>query len=84
MKRFLAAALLSVFSLAAFAGPVNINTADAKTIAKELDGVGDKTAAAIVEERKNGQFKDAADLNKRVKGVGDKTIEKNQANLKFS
>lgn len=84
MKHFLAAALLSVFSLSVFAGPVNVNTADAKTIAKELDGVGDKIAAAIVEERKSGQFKDAADLNKRVKGVGDKTIEKNKANLKFS
>lgn len=84
MKHLLAAALLSLFSLAAFAGPVNVNTADAKTLAKELDGVGDAIAAAIVEERKNGAFKDAADLNKRVKGIGDKTIEKNKANLKFS
>ena len=83
MKHLVATALLCLFSLSAFAGPVNVNTADAKTLAKELDGVGDKTADAIVEERKKGPFKDAADLNKRVKGVGDKTIEKNAANLKF-
>lgn len=84
MKQFLAAALLSVFSLSVHAGPVNVNAADAKTLAKELDGVGEKTADAIVDARKDGPFKDAADLNKRVKGVGDKTIEKNKANLKFS
>lgn len=83
MKHILAAALISLFSFSAFAGPVNVNTADAKTLAKELDGVGEVIAAAIVEERKNGPFKDAADLDKRVKGVGPKTIEKNQANLKF-
>lgn len=84
MKQLFAAALLYLVSLSVFAGPMNINTADAKTLAKELVGVGDKTAAAIIEERKNGQFKDAADLKKRVDGVGDKTIEKNAANLKFS
>lgn len=78
------AAVISAFSCLALAGPVNVNTADAKTLAKELDGVGEKIANAIVEERKKAPFKDAADLNKRVDGIGDKTIEKNQANLKFS
>ncbi len=34
---FLIAVLYSALS---FAGPVNINTADAATLAKELDGVG--------------------------------------------
>lgn len=84
MKNLLVAAVLSAFSCLAFAGPVNVNTADAKTLAKELDGVGDKISNAIVEERKKAPFKDAADLNKRVDGIGNKTIEKNQANLKFS
>lgn len=67
----------------AWAGPVNVNTADAKSLAKELTGVGPKTAEAIVAERGNGNFKNAADLQKRVKGFGAKTAEKNQANLKF-
>lgn len=84
MKHLFAAAVICVFSLSVFAGPVNVNTADAKTLAKELEGVGEKTADAIVEERKKAPFKDAADLKKRVDGVGDKTVEKNAANLKFS
>ncbi len=67
----------------AWAGPVNVNTADAKSLAKELTGVGPKTAEAIVAERSNGDFKNAGDLQKRVKGFGAKTAEKNQGNLKF-
>lgn len=77
-------ALLIACSSVAFAGPVNVNKADAKTIEKELDGVGPKTAEEIVKERENGQFKDEADFEKRVKGVGEKTMEKNKGNLKFS
>ena len=70
---------------ATWAGMVNVNTADAKTLSKELTGVGDSTAAAIVEERTaHGPYKSAEDLAKRVKGVGKKTLEKNGANLKFA
>ena len=50
--RSLIAALLPV---GAWAGPVNINTADAKTLARELDGIGPAKAQAIVDYRqKNG------------------------------
>jgi competence protein ComEA len=74
------AALLLPF--AAFAGPVNINTADAKTIAKELKGIGLSRAQAIVDYReKNGPFKSADELA-RVKGVGIKVVEQNRANIK--
>jgi competence protein ComEA len=84
MKRVLmsigAAALLLPFL--ALAGPVNINTADAKTIAKELKGIGLSRAQAIVAHReKNGPFKSADDLA-RVKGVGMKVVEQNRANIK--
>lgn len=65
------------------AGAVNVNSADAKTLAKELDGVGDVTAERIVEERQHGAYKDMADLNKRVKGFGDRTAEKNKDRAKF-
>lgn len=84
MRNVLAACVLMLATFTAFAGPVNVNKADEKALAKELEGVGDKIAKAIVEERKKGPFKDAADLKKRVDGIGDKTIEKNAANLKFS
>ena len=43
---------------AALAGPVNLNSADAATLAKELDGIGPAKAQAIVEYRqKNGPFR---------------------------
>jgi competence protein ComEA len=77
------AAMLSFgAAFSAFAGPVDINRADAATIAKELNGVGEARAKAIVEYReKNGAFKTADDLAK-VKGIGPKMIEKNRANIR--
>ena len=75
----------AMFSVVVWAGPVNVNAADAKTLAKELDGVGEIVAALIVKEREaNGPYKSAEDLAKRVKGFGDKTLEKNRANIKLS
>jgi competence protein ComEA len=81
----LGAALVAAMLLApaAIAGPVNVNTADAKTLARELDGVGMARAEAIVAYRqKNGPFKSAEDLGK-VKGLGKKIIDQNKANLRF-
>lgn len=77
------AAVMAVSGIA-FAAPVNVNKADAKSIDLALDGVGTKTAEGIVKERANGPFKDEADLKKRVKGVGDKTLERNKGALKFA
>ena len=79
MKKLLI--LLSLFSINAFATPVNINTADAKTIADSLSGIGQKKAQAIVDYRaKNGAFKTIDDLA-QVSGIGTKTIEKNKTDL---
>lgn len=70
-----------VFSSFAFAEPVNINTADAATLAKNINGVGEKKAVAIIEYRKaHGPFKKVEDLMK-VKGISQKTLEKNRDNL---
>jgi competence protein ComEA len=70
--------------MAAWCGPVDINTADAKTLAAELSGVGDSTAAAIVAYRAaNGPFKSVDDL-KKVRGVGDRILEQNRANLRVT
>lgn len=67
----------------AWGGAVNVNTADATTIAKELDGIGPAKAAAIVEYRqKNGPFRAPDDLLK-VEGIGQKVLEQNRANLRF-
>lgn len=81
----LVAAIVAAVLLAptALAGPVNINTADAKTLARELSGVGMAKAEAIVAYReKNGPYKSADDLVK-VKGLGKKLVDQNKANLRF-
>ena len=73
----LAAALLP---LAALAGPVDLYTADAETLAKELDGIGLARAKAIVEYReRNGKFR-SADEVLNVKGIGPSVLEKNRGN----
>lgn len=59
-----------------YAVPVNINTADAKTIADALDDVGLKKAEAIVKYRQeHGPFKSPDELEK-VTGIGEKTLIK--------
>ena len=66
------------------ATPVNINKADAKVIAKSLDGIGATRAEAIVAWREaHGPFKKADDL-KHVKGIGKGTLERNREAIKFS
>ena len=73
--------LPALFASGAWAGPVDINTADAATIAKELQGIGLSKAQAIVAYReKNGSFKSAEDLRK-IKGIGAKTLERNRPNI---
>ena len=73
-----------VFPIIALAGPVNINTADAKTIAKELNGVGLEKAQAIVEYRdKHGPFKRAEDVT-LVKGIGERTFEVNRKDIRVA
>jgi len=68
----LAAAL---FPLLTWAGPVNVNTADAETISAELKGIGMSKATAIVEYRKkHGPFKNADELS-LVKGIGERTVD---------
>ncbi|MDR3444600.1 MULTISPECIES: ComEA family DNA-binding protein [Dyella] len=61
------------------ATPVNVNKADAATLASSLDGVGPTKAAAIVAYRdEHGPFKSADDLS-HVKGIGPATLERNRS-----
>jgi len=81
LVQFLIAVALPV---AAFAGPVNVNTANAETISAELQGVGMSKAQAIVAYRKtHGPFKSYEDLT-LVKGIGARTVEINRANILFT
>lgn len=70
---------------AAFAAPetVNVNRADAQTIADVLKGVGLSRAQAIVEYREqNGEFRDAYELA-NIKGIGERTVEQNEAKIRL-
>ncbi len=85
MTRFtrllLGAAVVLLMPLYSWAGPVNINTADAETLAAELDGIGLSKAQAIVQYRTtNGPFQSADELVE-VKGIGARTLEMNQGNI---
>ena len=60
---------------------VDVNTADAATIADVLVGVGLRKAAAIVRYREeHGRFSDICDLT-RVRGIGEATVTKNESRI---
>jgi len=84
MKKIIITLVFTFLSFSVFSAPVNINQANAKTIAKSLKGIGLKKAEAIILYRnKNGQFKSINDLLK-IKGIGKRTLEKNKADIKLT
>lgn len=77
-------AALALLPVIAWAGPVDINTADAATLAKELKGIGPSRAEAIVAWREaNGPFKSPEDIM-LVQGIGERVLEDNRAVLSVS
>jgi competence protein ComEA len=78
LKNILGILVLTLSAAAAFAaGKVNINTADAKTLAAALEGVGPSRAEAIVQYRiEHGPFKTVEALA-NVKGIGQSVIKAN-------
>ncbi|WP_238149781.1 ComEA family DNA-binding protein [Dyella jiangningensis] len=81
MRNKIVAMLVSLaMALPAFAAtPVNVNKADAATLAKSLDGIGHSKAEAIVAWREeHGPFKNVDDLG-QVKGIGPATLERNRS-----
>ena len=79
-------ALILCFALAGTvlaADTININTADAATLAESIQGVGMAKAEAIIRYReKNGPFMSVEQLAE-VPGVGERTVEKNRAVLRI-
>jgi competence protein ComEA len=60
---------------------VNLNTADAETLNRELKGIGATKAQAIVAYREeHGPFSSLDELLE-VKGIGASTLEKNRSKL---
>lgn len=67
--------------LAAKVASVNLNTADAETLQRELSGIGLVKAKAIVEYRDaHGPFASVDELLE-VKGIGAAILEKNRDKL---
>lgn len=61
--------------------PVNINTANANTLALSLNGVGEKKAQAIIDYRDSvGGFKSVDELT-AVKGIGLAFVERNRERI---
>ncbi len=86
MKFLTTVAAIALLSLSghSLAGQVDINTANAETIAAELNGIGLAKAKAIVEYRTtHGPFRSKEDLS-LVKGIGERTVERNLADIKVS
>lgn len=78
-KLVLLLAALFVTMSTAFAGPVDVNTADQATL-QTLKGIGPVKSKAIVDERAaHGPFKNADDLARRVTGLGMKSVTKLEA-----
>ena len=88
MKTFLVSALC-LFLAAAWTPsgaqtPININQANAKTLATTMVGVGLSRAQDIVNYRaENGPFKSLEDLIK-VRGIGRWTLERNRSRITIS
>ena len=81
MKSLITVCMGLLLSTFAFAGQVNINTADAETISRELKGVGQSKAQAIVDYREaNGAFAVPEDLL-QVKGIGTRVLSDNRDDI---
>lgn len=62
-------------------GKVDLNAADAPTLQRELTGIGEAKAKAIVAYREsNGPFSSVDELLE-VKGIGKAILDKNRENL---
>ena len=81
MKNLILVAAVFFLPFLAYAGPVNINTADAEQLSRELVGVGISRAQAIVDYRKEfGRFESPEELIK-VKGIGTQVLAANLDNI---
>ena len=84
MRRSLASLLVATLPAVAWSGQVDINKADAKTLARELIGVGKAKAEAIVEYREiHGEFESPDELV-NIKGIGAKIVDDNRGNIQVA
>ncbi len=78
LRPLVLAALLAAGIGPLAAAPVDINTADAVTLAAAIHGIGPSRAAAIIAYREaHGPFANVDELT-AIKGIGPKLIERNR------
>ena len=63
---------------------INVNTANAESLAEALDGVGLSRARSIIEWREaNGPFQDPYDLV-QVRGISERIVKMNEQRIRVS
>lgn len=83
-SRLLLIAFMVASSTGSWCAPVNVNSADAATLAQELKGIGGVKAQAIVDYRqKHGAFRTIDELA-QVKGISQKLIDRNRTSLRLN
>ena len=75
------ALVVSLLAIPAWAEPVDINTADADTLAEVMVGVGPTLATAIVDYRASFGVFESVYILVKVKGIGVALIEKNRDSI---
>lgn len=71
--------ILTLLLSAQLFAAVNLNTATVKELST-LPGIGESTAAKILEYRKEHKFKDAREIM-NIKGIGEKKYDKIRSEL---
>ena len=71
--------ILTLLLSAQLFAAVNLNTASSKELAT-LPGIGENTAAKIIDYRKKHEFKDAREIM-NIKGIGQKKYDKIKTEL---
>ncbi len=81
LTRIFTLLILMLVSGLAAADIINLNTADASSLAKTMDGIGLTKAQAIVAYRdQHGGFSSLEQLL-QVKGIGKKTLDRNREKI---
>jgi competence ComEA-like helix-hairpin-helix protein len=79
-----AAPVAAQIAPAAQSSRVNLNTADAATLQRDLSGIGEAKAKAIVAYREsNGPYTSVDELLE-VKGIGEAILDKNREKLEVN
>ena len=83
MRRIMWALAGAATFIPLLAGAVDINSADAETLARELNGVGNSRAEAIVQYRERfGPFESVDELL-NVSGIGLQILDANRGNIEI-